>query len=94
VNSDCIPEFIPGQTNQSPAKWVDKIDQLARINRWDENTTIQLMKNRLAGLARTWYNNLTTYTYTWEELKALLIKTFPDHHDFANTLRQMLDRVK
>jgi hypothetical protein len=24
VNSDCIPEFIPGQTNQSPAKWVDK----------------------------------------------------------------------
>jgi hypothetical protein len=52
------------------------------------------MKNRLAGLARTWYNNLTTYTYTWEEWKALLIKTFPFHHDFANTLRQMLDRVK
>jgi hypothetical protein len=40
VNSDCIPEFIPGRPNRSPAKWVDKIDQLARVNRWDENTMI------------------------------------------------------
>jgi hypothetical protein len=64
INSDRIPEFIPGQTNQSPAKWVDKIDQLAHINRWDKKTTIRLMRNRLAGLARTWYNNLTTYAQT------------------------------
>jgi hypothetical protein len=56
--------------------------------------TTQLMQNRLAGLARAWYNNLTTYAHTWEEWKALLIKTFPVHHDFANTLRQMLNRVK
>jgi hypothetical protein len=94
VKSDCIPEFFPGKPNQSSAKWVDNIDQLARVNRWDENITIQLMQNRLMGLARSWYDNLTTYTYTWEEWKALLVRTFPDHHDFARTLRQLVDRIK
>jgi hypothetical protein len=94
VKSDCIPEFLPGKPNQSSVKWVDKIDQLARVNKWDENTTIQLMQNRLTGLARTWYDNLTTYTHTWDEWKALLVKTFPDHHDFAATLRQLLNREK
>ncbi|KAJ3631872.1 hypothetical protein MTP99_012977 [Tenebrio molitor] len=94
VKSDCIPEFLPGKPNQSSVKWVDKIDQLARVNKWDENTTIQLMQNRLTGLARTWYDNLTTYTHTWDEWKALLVKTFPDHHDFAATLRQLVNREK
>jgi hypothetical protein len=94
VKSDCIPEFFPGKPNQSSARWVDKIYQLARVNKWDENITIQLMQNRLIGLARSWYDNLTTYTYTWEEWKALLVRTFPDHHDFASTLRQVVDLVK
>jgi hypothetical protein len=52
------------------------------------------MQNRLTGLARTWYDNLTTFTYTWEEWKALLVRTFRDHHDFASTLRQLVNRVK
>jgi hypothetical protein len=94
VQSDCIPEFLPGKPNQSSVKWVDKIDQLARVNKWDENTTIQLMQNRLTGLARRWYDNLTIYTHTWDEWKALLVKTFPDHHDFAATLRQLVNREK
>ena len=64
VKSDCIPQFTPGKPNQSALKWVNKIDQLAQVNRWDESTTVQLMQNRLAGLARTWYENLTTYTYS------------------------------
>uniref|UniRef100_A0A1Y1KXS1 Uncharacterized protein n=1 Tax=Photinus pyralis TaxID=7054 RepID=A0A1Y1KXS1_PHOPY len=54
VKGDCIPEFMPGKPNQSVAKWVNKIDQLSLVNRWDENTTIQLMQNRLSGLARKW----------------------------------------
>jgi hypothetical protein len=50
VKSDCIPEFIPGQPNQISATWVDKLDQLARVNRLNENTTVQLMQNHLTGL--------------------------------------------
>jgi hypothetical protein len=52
------------------------------------------MQNRLIGLVRSWYDNLTTYTYTGEEWKALLVRTFPDHHNFASTFRQLVDRVK
>jgi hypothetical protein len=94
MSSDCIPEFAPGRPNQSTAKWVNKIDQLARINHWDENTIVQLMQNRLTGLARTWYDNLTDYTYTWSEWKALLVRTFPEHRDFADTFRRAIEREK
>ncbi|KAK5647817.1 hypothetical protein RI129_002709 [Pyrocoelia pectoralis] len=52
------------------------------------------MQNRLTGLARTWYDNLTTYTYNWGEWKSLIVKTFPDHVDFAATLRQLVNRDK
>jgi Retroviral aspartyl protease./Reverse transcriptase (RNA-dependent DNA polymerase). len=52
------------------------------------------MQNRLTGLARTWYDNLTTYTHNWDEWKALLIRTFPDHQDFATSLRKLVQRVK
>jgi hypothetical protein len=62
ITSDCIPEFAPGRPNQSSARWVDKIDQLARVNHWDENSVVQLMQQRLSRLARKWYDNLTIYT--------------------------------
>jgi hypothetical protein len=94
ISSDCIPEFAPGRPDQSAAKWVDKLDQLAQVNQWDDNTIVQLMQQRLTGLARAWYDNLTTYTYSWAEWKALLVKNFPDHRDFAATLRQAVERIK
>jgi hypothetical protein len=52
IKIDCIPEFSPGKPNQSSVKWVDQIDHVVKLNKWDENTTIQLMQNRLRGLAR------------------------------------------
>lgn len=64
VKSDCIPQFKPGEPNQPMEKWLDKIEQLGRVNRWDQNTMIHLMQNRLTGLARKWYDNLTEYTHT------------------------------
>jgi hypothetical protein len=86
ITSNCIPEFAPGRPNQSSARWLDKIDQMARANLWDENTVIQLMPQRLSGLARKWYDNLTVYTYMWEEWKTLLMQTFPDHRNYETPL--------
>lgn len=94
IRSDCIPEFSPGKPNLPVTKWLDKIEQLAAMNRWDEHTKIYHMQNRLSGLARTWYNNLTAYTHTWDEWKNLLLRTFPVHHDFATTLKALVARVK
>lgn len=56
VRSDCIPEFEPGKSNLSARRWLEKIDQLIVIN---ENATIYHMQNRLTGLAKEWYSNLS-----------------------------------
>ncbi|XP_018319869.1 uncharacterized protein LOC108733273 isoform X1 [Agrilus planipennis] len=94
IKADCIPEFAPGNPNLTSTKWVDKIEQLALINKWDENMIVYHMQSRLTGLARTWYNNLTTYDYSWNEWKELIKRTFPDHHDFSSTLKKLVARVK
>jgi hypothetical protein len=64
VKSDWIPELVPGRPNQSSAKWVDKIDQLAsqQMGRKHHDSTHAESSN---GSCSFWYDNLTTYTYTW-----------------------------
>lgn len=52
------------------------------------------MQSRLTELARTWYDHLTIYAYTWDEWNALIRRTFPDHRDFAATLKLLVGRVK
>lgn len=94
IKPDCIPEFSPGNHSESIKKWLDKIDQLSQINRWDEKTTVYHMQSRLTGLAKTWYNNLDNYKYTWDEWKQLLIEAFPDHYDFPTAIRKLLRRTK
>lgn len=94
IKADCIPQFSPGDPNLTSTKWLDKIEQLAQINRWDDSVKIYHMQSRLKGLARTWYEHLTTYAYTWEEWKRLIIRTFPDHRDFSATLKALVARVR
>ncbi|VEN56651.1 unnamed protein product [Callosobruchus maculatus] len=52
------------------------------------------MQNRLAGLAKTWYNNLDDYRYSWDQWKQLLIQAFPDHQDFPTNLKNLIFRIK
>nr|CAH7750533.1 unnamed protein product [Callosobruchus chinensis] len=94
VNPNCIPEFNPSNENESCARWLDKIDQLAHINQWDDKVVIYHMQNRLAGLAKTWYNNLDDYRHSWDQWKQLLIQVFPDHQDFPSNLKNLIFRVK
>ncbi|KAK4883318.1 hypothetical protein RN001_006637 [Aquatica leii] len=91
---ECIPEFMPGNPNLSSTKWIEKIEQLGGINRWDEQTTIYYMQSRLGGLARQWYDNLPSYQLTWIQWKELLIKSYPEHQDFAANLRTLVNRFK
>uniref|UniRef100_A0A6P7H105 Uncharacterized protein LOC114344771 n=1 Tax=Diabrotica virgifera virgifera TaxID=50390 RepID=A0A6P7H105_DIAVI len=94
VRSDCIPEFSPDNPNLSASKWLDKVDQLREINGWDDVSTIFHMQSRLVGMAKSWYHNLAEYNHTWNGWKRLILKSFPDHNDYAALLRKMLDRKK
>nr|CAH7714828.1 unnamed protein product [Callosobruchus chinensis] len=66
----------------------------AAINQWDDKVVIYHMQNRLAGLAKTWYNNLDDYRNSWDQWKQLLIQAFPDHQDFPSNLKNLIFRVK
>ncbi|KAJ8974452.1 hypothetical protein NQ317_014768 [Molorchus minor] len=92
--SECIPEFYPGNPNMAASKWIEKIEQLKVLNNWDEPAVIFHMQNRLTGLAKKWYDNLPSYKYIWVEWKDLLVKSFPEHQDFASRLWKMLQRSK
>ena len=94
MKSDCIPQFSLDDLTIIAQCWVDKLDQLATINQWTEKTTIYHMQSRLAGLAKTWYYHLTDYNYSWEQWKALIVKTFPNQSDFASKLRALVNRTK
>ena len=75
-------------------KWIEKVDQLAKINGWDDNTKVFHMQGRLVGLARKWYDNRPTYDLNWTEWKELLLKSFPEHQDYATAIRKMINRYK
>lgn len=87
IKTDVVPEFSPGNPNLTCEKWIQKVH---------ERTMTFYSISRLAGLARTWYNNLdaTTYEMTWVEWKELLLRTFPAHYDYATLLRKTMNRVK
>jgi hypothetical protein len=52
------------------------------------------MQSRLDGLAKRWYDSLPKYDYGWEEWKRKILQAFPDHRDFATSLRTMLAKRK
>ena len=94
VRGECIPEFTPGEANSTTSSWINKIEQICSINGWNDKVAVHLFQSRLAGTARRWYNNLRTYDYSWSEWKDMLRRTFPDHTDFAENLRKLVERRK
>ncbi|XP_050305030.1 uncharacterized protein LOC126742420 [Anthonomus grandis grandis] len=94
ARAECIPEYSPGNPNLSCAEWIEKIEQLALANQWDDHVIIFNMQSRLTGLARKCYDNLSSYAYTWDEWKTLLNKSFPEHRDFGSLLERLVLRIK
>lgn len=64
---DCISLFSPEIHNITTEKWLFKIEQLAVSNGLDEKQMIVHMQNRFSGLAKQWFNNLTSYDFCWGE---------------------------
>lgn len=51
VKPDCISKHAPGNMNMMCSKWIKKIEQLGKINYWDESARIFQMQGRLTRLA-------------------------------------------
>lgn len=94
VNGDGIPEFNPDDKHQTAEVWLHKVEQLKRVNEWNEATTIHYATAKLAGLAKTWYQSLKVLDRSWAEWKVLIANTFPTELNYPVAMEEMLARKK
>lgn len=89
-----VPDFDPEDRDMNVKGWIRKIEQLGDIYQWNNETKSFHLQSKLLGQARTWYNRLESYDFTWEEWKAMLLKAFPRYHDYATLLDELMSRKK
>lgn len=85
---------VPDGKNNHVAAWVTKIDKLGRVYGWKEDEKMCIMRMRLEGVARWWFQFLDSYDVTWSEWKAALESACPRQFDFAALLAGMMVLVK
>ncbi|CAG9137646.1 unnamed protein product [Plutella xylostella] len=71
---------------------IRKVNECASVYGWDERTTILFAMQRLQGLARVWYESLSTILHTWVEWQEKLLSAFPCDHNYGQILEEMLKR--
>lgn len=87
-----IPDFDPQGKIQTMKEWLAKIDELAHVYGWSERQIIFYALPKLRGLAKRWYDGLTSVKYTWVEWRDKLSAAFPCEHNYADMLSEMLSR--
>lgn len=89
---DVIPNFDPSQKNQSTRAWLKKVNEIATIYKWSEKQIIFHALSKLSGLAKCWYEGLSTVHLNWKEWQRKLLRNFPDNRNYAERLSEMLER--
>lgn len=92
ANQNVIPEFDPQAKAQSMKDWLSKINETATVYGWSERQTIFFALPRLTGLAKCWYDGLTTVKFSWNEWQTKLLKAFPCEDNYGDLLTEMLNR--
>lgn len=89
-NTNVLPEFDPTSKEQTVLTWLTKVEECAQIYGWEDREIIHYALPKLSGLAKTWYQGLSTLLFTWSEWKQKLIESFPYREDYAELLTEML----
>lgn len=89
-STNVIPEFDPLVKDQTVLTWITKVEECAEIYGWEEREIIHYSLPKLTGVAKTWYQGLTSILHTWTEWKRKLIESFPCREDYAELLTEML----
>ncbi|XP_063547163.1 uncharacterized protein LOC134754752 [Cydia strobilella] len=91
-NTNVVPEFDPMSKEQTVLNWLTKVEECASIYQWDDRELIHYALPKLTGVAKTWYQGLSSVLFTWPEWKKKLIESFPCREDFAEILTEMLSK--
>ncbi|CAG9114451.1 unnamed protein product [Plutella xylostella] len=87
-----IPDFDPQAKTQTMKDWLSKINESAHVYGWSERQTIYCALPRLKGLAKQWYDGLTSVKFTWAELQEQLLEEFSIEENYGDMLFEMLTR--
>ena len=87
---DFIREF-DGSGAYSITKWIQDLEDEAQMQKLSELQTFTLARRRLAGLAKTFYEN-SRGPKSWKQLKSVLIKQFLPRLDLIEIHRQLASR--
>ncbi|XP_061724322.1 uncharacterized protein LOC133530430 [Cydia pomonella] len=91
-SQNIITEFDPNSKSQTMKNWITKVNESAEIYGWSEHQTIYYALPKLKGLAKKWYDGLTTVKFSWAEWQQNLLEAFPDDQNYADQLVEMLNR--
>lgn len=90
ILGNVIPEFDPMNKSQTIQNWLSKIEECARMYKWDSDQTVHYAMPKLVGVTKTWYQSLPTMAFSWSEWKDKLSESFPSSDDYAELLSEML----
>lgn len=74
--------------------WLNSIEDEAAMNKWADVQTIKFMKSKMSGLLLDWFESLPQSIYSWRQYKLLIGRCFPDHTDFAKSLKLLTQKIK
>ncbi|XP_073948349.1 uncharacterized protein [Choristoneura fumiferana] len=93
LTEELVPKFS-GQDKAYPAtKWIQDVEDHAEVFGWTPVQQLLMARRSLTGTAALWLRAERMYK-TWDELKASLLKEFPDTIDSKTIHEMMSSRVK
>lgn len=90
---DLIPKFSGQDKTHSVAQWAQDVEDNAEIFKWSPLQTLIMARRALRGTAALWLKSERPFK-SWENLKAGLLKEFPDTIDSKAVHEMMSKRHK
>jgi hypothetical protein len=90
VSHSVVPEFDPGDNSQTILTWINKVNECAKIYRWDDRQICHYAIPKLSGLAKKWYQGLPSVLFTWAEWTQKLTTAFLSNENYGEVLTSML----
>ncbi|XP_050563096.1 uncharacterized protein LOC126912844 [Spodoptera frugiperda] len=93
MTAGLIPNFSGRDDTYSVTRWIEDVESNAEIFEWTPLQQLLIARRALTGTALLWLRAERPHK-TWEELKAALLKEFPDHVDIKSIYELMSSRKK
>lgn len=87
-----IPFFDPENEAFNSRQFIEKLDELGKIHKWNEDELKFNFVTHLEGNAKSWQINSNRMLNPWNNIKRTFVNTFPPQMDFHKKLKDMMSR--